>query len=155
MKNKDTSIIVNNKKARFDYSIEETYQASVVLEGWEIKSIRAGRVLIGDGHVVVRNQEVFLIGCQITPLETASSHVATDPARTRKLLLKKEQIKRLVGKIAERGYTAVPLNLHWKDGRVKVELALAQGKTNYDKRATVKDRDARREVERSMKDRSK
>lgn len=155
MKLKNNSHIVDNNKARFDYSIEETYQAGIVLEGWEIKSIRAGRVLIADGHVVIRNGEVFLIGCQITPLETASTHRVTDPSRTRKLLLHRDQIRRLTGKIAERGFTAVPLNLHWKQGRVKVEIALARGKNNYDKRNTLKERDVRRELEQVMKERNR
>jgi SsrA-binding protein len=155
VKIKDNTRIADNARARFDYSIEDTYQAGIVLQGWEIKSIRAGRVQIAQAHVVIRNGEVFLVGCQIVPLETASSHVSCDATRTRKLLLKRDQIRRMIGKIAERGYTAVPLNMHWHRGRVKVELALAKGKTTHDKRACIKERDVRREIEQTMKARLK
>ena len=147
--------IVENRKAYHDYFIEEKFETGVVLEGWEVKSLREGKVQLTDGYVVVRNGEMFIIGCQINALHTASSHVSPDIARTRKLLLHKEEIKRLTGKVEQKGYTLVPLNLHWKGGRVKCEIALARGKAEHDKRDTIKDREGKREVERAMKSRNR
>ena len=151
-KKPDTSgRIADNKKAAYNYFFEERFEAGIVLEGWEVKSLRAGKVQLTDGYVVVRNGELFVIGCQINPLNTASTHVNPDTVRTRKLLLHKEEIRRLVGKVEQKGYTLVPLNLHWKAGNVKCEIALAKGKAEHDKRDTIKDREGKREVERAMK----
>ena len=149
------SRIADNKKAAFNYFFEEKFEAGMVLEGWEVKSLREGKVQLTDGYVVIRNGELFVIGCQINPLGTASTHVNPQAARTRKLLLHKEEIRRLVGKVEQKGYTLVPLNLHWKNGRVKCEIALAKGKATHDKRDTIKDREGKREVERAMKSRNR
>lgn len=143
--------IADNKKAFFDYYIEERYEAGMVLEGWEVKAIRANRVQIKEGYVVIRGAELFLIGAHISPLLSASSHIQPDPVRTRKLLLHAEQIKRLIGKVEQRGFTLVPLNLHYLKGRVKCEIGLAKGKKTYDKRQTEKDRDWNREKSRLQK----
>ena len=147
--------IVDNRKAFHDYFIEERYEAGLALEGWEVKSIRAGRAQIAEGYVIVRRGEIFLVGANISPLPTASTHVTPDSVRTKKLLLHKEQIRRLIGKVEQKGYTLVPLNLHWKAGKVKCEIALAKGKAEHDKRDTIKDREGKREVERAMKSRSR
>jgi SsrA-binding protein len=147
--------IADNKKAAFNYFFEERFEAGIVLEGWEVKSLREGKVQLTDGYVVVRGGELFIIGLQIHPLHTASSHISPDKVRTKKLLLHKEQIKRLIGKVEQKGYTLVPINLHWKNGKVKCEIALAKGKAEHDKRDTIKDREGKREVERAMKDRSR
>jgi SsrA-binding protein len=145
--------IAENKKASFDYFFEERYEAGMVLEGWEVKAIREGKVQLTDGYVVIRNGELFIIGCLINPLKTASTHINPEAGRTRKLLLNKEEIKRLIGKIEQKGYTLVPINLHWKAGKVKCDIALAKGKAEHDKRDTIKDREGKREVERAMKSR--
>jgi SsrA-binding protein len=145
--------IADNKKAFHDYFIEERFEAGMVLEGWEVKSLREGKVQLTDGYVVIRDGELFVIGCQINPLKSASTHINPDSVRTKKLLLHKEQIRRLVGKVEQKGYTLVPLNLHWKAGKVKCEIALAKGKAEHDKRDTIKDREGKREVERAMKSR--
>ncbi len=147
--------IADNRKAFYNYAIEERFEAGVVLEGWEVKALREGKVQLTDGYVVIREGEMFLIGCQVNPLHTASTHVSPDSVRTKKLLLHKEQIRRLIGKVEQKGYTLVPLNLHWKNGKVKCELALAKGKAEHDKRDTIKDREGKREVERAMKSRSR
>jgi len=126
-----------------------------VLEGWEVKALREGKVQLTDGYVVIREGELFLIGCQINPLNTASSHISPDAVRTKKLLLHKDQIRRLIGKIEQKGYTLVALNLHWKNGKVKCDMALAKGKAEHDKRDTIKDREGKREVERAMKSRQR
>ena len=147
------SRIADNKKAAFNYFFEERHEAGVVLQGWEVKALREGKVQITDGYVVIKDGELFLIGCQINPLRTASTHVNPEAARTRKLLLKKDEIRRLIGKVEQKGYTLVPLNLHWKNGCVKCEIALAKGKGEHDKRDTIKDREGKREVERAMKSR--
>ena len=143
--------IADNKKAFHDYFFEERFEAGLALEGWEVKSLRAGKVQLTDGYVVIRNGELFLIGCQINPLGTASTHVNPDNVRTKKLLMHKEEIKRLIGKIEQKGYTLVPINLHWKAGKVKCDIALAKGKAEHDKRNVIKDREGKREVERAMK----
>ncbi len=143
--------IVDNKKAFHDYFIEERYEAGVVLEGWEVKAIRAGRVQLKEAYVVVKNGEVWLLGCHISPLPTASTHVKPDPVRTRKLLLHAEEIKRLIGKVERAGYTLVPLNLHYAKGRIKVEIGLAKGKKLHDKRAAEKEREWQRERARILR----
>lgn len=125
----------------------------MVLQGWEVKAVREGKVQLTDGYVVVRDGELFLIGCQINPLKTASTHVNPDAVRTKKLLMHKDEIRRLIGKVEQRGYTLVPLNLHWKNGRIKCDIALARGKADHDKRSTIKEREGKREVERIMKSR--
>lgn len=143
--------IVDNKKAFHDYFIEERYEAGMVLEGWEVKSIRAGRVQIKEAYVIVRQGEVFLFGAHISPLPTASTHVHPDPVRTRKLLLNAEEIKKLIGKVERAGYTLVPLNLHYTKGRIKCEIGLAKGKKQHDKRESEKERDWQREQQSIMK----
>jgi SsrA-binding protein len=147
--------IADNKKAAFNYFFEERFEAGIVLQGWEVKSLREGKVQLTDGYVVVKNGEMYVIGLQINPLHSASTHVNPDSVRTKKLLLHKEEIRRLIGKVEQKGYTLVPLNLHWKAGKVKCEIALAKGKAEHDKRDTLKDREGKREVERAMKSRSR
>ena len=137
--------IAENRRARFEYHIEEQFEAGVVLEGWEVKAIRAGQVQLTDGYVLIKNGELFLIGCRINPLRTASTHVNPLADRTKKLLMKKDEIRRLIGKVEQRGFTLVPLNLHYKAGRVKCDIALAKGKAQHDKRETEKKRDWERE----------
>ena len=143
--------IAENRRARFEYHLEEFFEAGIVLEGWEVKAIRAGQVQLTDGYVMIRDGELFLIGCRINPLRQASTHVNPIMERTRKLLMHKDQIKRLVGKVEQRGFTLVPLNLHFKTGRVKVDVALAKGKVEHDKRETEKKRDWEREKGRLMR----
>ncbi|SEI93977.1 SsrA-binding protein SmpB [Paraburkholderia diazotrophica] len=143
--------IIDNRKAFFDYSIEERYEAGLVLEGWEVKALRAGRGQIKEGYVVIRNAELFLIGTHISPLPEASKFANLDPVRTRKLLLRAEEISKLIGKVEQRGYTLVPLNFHYKNGRVKCEIGLAKGKKLHDKRETEKKRDWEREKARLMR----
>lgn len=137
--------IAENRRARYDYFIEEQFEAGVVLSGWEIKAIRAGQVQLTDGYVLIKDGELFLIGCRINALRSASTHVTPEADRTKKLLLHKAEIKRLVGKVEQRGFTLVPLNLHFKGGRVKADIALAKGKAQHDKRETEKKRDWERE----------
>lgn len=147
--------IVENRRAHFDYHLEERFEAGMVLEGWEIKAVRAGQVQLSDGYVVIRDGELYLIGCRINALISASTHVNPEADRTKKLLMHKEEIRRLIGKVEQKGFTLVPLNLHYKGGRVKAEIALAKGKAEHDKRSTIKDREGKREVERAMKSRSR
>ena len=147
--------IAENKKAAFNYFFEEKYEAGMVLQGWEVKAVREGKFQLTDGYVVVRDGELFVIGCQINPLKSASTHVTPDAVRTKKLLMHKNEIERLIGKVEQKGYTLVPLNLHWKNGRVKCEIALAKGKAEHDKRDTIKEREGKREVERAMKSRNR
>jgi SsrA-binding protein len=154
-KKDNASRIADNKKASFNYFFEERYEAGIVLEGWEVKALRAGKVQLTDGYVVIREGELFLIGCQINPLLTASTHVRADSVRTKKLLMKKDEIRRLIGKVEQKGYTLVPIQLYWKEGKVKAEVALAKGKAEHDKRDTIKDREGKREVERFMKSRNR
>ncbi|GKT23681.1 SsrA-binding protein SmpB [Acidovorax sp. SUPP3334] len=149
------SRIADNKKAAYNYFFEERYEAGMVLHGWEVKALREGKVQLTDGYVVIRESELFLIGCQINPLKTASTHVSPEAARTKKLLLHRQEIDRLINKVEQKGYTLVPLNLHWKDGLVKCDFALAKGKAEHDKRDTIKDREGKREVERAMKGRNR
>ena len=143
--------IVDNKKAFHDYFVEERFEAGMALEGWEVKSIRAGRVQLKEAYVIIRNAEIFLFGAHISPLPTASTHISPDPLRTRKLLLKAEEIKRLIGKVERAGYTLLPLNLHYQRGRIKCEVGLAKGKKQHDKRDTERERDAKREIDRALK----
>ncbi len=145
--------IADNKKAFHDYFIEERYEAGLVLEGWEVKAIRAGRAQIKEAYVVLKRGEVFLIGAHITPLLSASTHVHPDPVRTRKLLLNASEISKLIGKVERAGYTLVPLDLHYNKGRVKLSVGLAKGKKQHDKRNDEKDRDWVREKARVMRDR--
>ena len=143
--------IIDNRKAFYDYSVEERYEAGLVLEGWEVKALRAGRGQIKEGYVVIKNAELFLIGTHISPLPEASKFANLDPVRTRKLLLHAEEISKLIGKVEQRGYTLVPLNFHYKNGRVKCEIGLAKGKKLHDKRETEKKRDWEREKARLMR----
>jgi SsrA-binding protein len=143
--------IIDNKKAFHDYFIEERFEAGMVLEGWEVKSLRAGRGQIKEAYVIVRNGEVFLFGAHISALPTASTHISPDPVRTRKLLLRGEEIKKLIGKVERAGYTLVPLNFHYQRGRIKCEIGLAKGKKQHDKRDTERLRDTQREIASVMK----
>jgi SsrA-binding protein len=143
--------IVENKKAFHDYFIEQRFEAGIALEGWEVKAIRAGRAQIKEAYVIVGNSELFLLGCHISPLPTASTHVLPDPTRTRKLLLHAEEINRLIGSVERAGYTLIPVNLHYSKGRIKLEIGLAKGKKQHDKRATEKDREWQREQQRVMR----
>jgi SsrA-binding protein len=146
--------IVENRKALHDYFIEERYEAGIVLEGWEVKSIRAGRAQLKEAYVIVRNEELFLIGAHMSPLPSASTHLHPDPVRTRKLLLHAEEARRLIGKIDRAGYTLVPLDLHYVRGRVKVNIGLAKGKKQFDKRAAEKEREWNREKQRLLRARA-
>ena len=145
--------IVENRKAFHDYFIEERYEAGIVLEGWEVKAIRGGRASIAEAYVMVRGAEIFLIGAHITPLPTASTHVTPDPTRTRKLLLNADEIRRLIGKVEQRGYTLIPLNLHYNKGRIKLEVGLGRGKLKHDKRATEREKEWNREKQRVLRSR--
>ena len=143
--------IIDNRKAFHDYFIEDRFEAGLVLQGWEVKSIRAGRVQLKESHIIVRDGELWLLGMHVSPLPTASTHIHPDATRTRKLLLKASEINKLIGKVEQRGHTLVPLNLHYKGARIKLDLALARGKKLHDKRDTARDRDWQREKERLMK----
>lgn len=145
--------IADNKKAFHDYFIEERYEAGLVLEGWEVKAIRAGRAQIKEAYVIIKNGEVFLIGAHITALLSASTHIQPDPVRTRKLLLNAHEIEKLIGKVERAGYALVPLDLHYSKGRVKLSIGLAKGKKQHDKRDAEKERDWVREKARVMRDR--
>jgi SsrA-binding protein len=147
--NKTTSndLIAINRRARYEYHIEKNFEAGLVLQGWEVKSLRAKRVQLNEAYVLLKNQEAWLIGCHITPLPTVSTHIVPDPTRTRKLLLTQRELTQLFGSIERRGYTAIPLRLYWKQRHAKIEIALAQGKKNYDKRAQLKERALQREQE--------
>ena len=145
------STIALNKKAGHDYFIEERYEAGVALEGWEVKSMRAGRVNIKESYVVIKDNEAWLLGCLITPLPTASTHISPDPTRTRKLLLQRGELNKLIGAVERKGYTLVPTAMYWKRGRAKLEVGLAKGKKQHDKRATEKDREWQRQKERLFK----
>lgn len=143
--------IVDNRKAYHDYFIEEKYEAGLVLEGWEVKAIRAGRSNIREAYVIVRGEEIFILGMHITPLLSASTHVKTDPVRTRKLLLHANEIAKLIGKVERAGFTLVPLDLHFSKGRIKIEIGLAKGKKQFDKREDEKKKDWEREKQRLMR----
>jgi SsrA-binding protein len=144
-------MIANNKKALHDYFIENKYTAGIVLLGWEIKAIRQGRVQLKDSYVRVKNGELWLIGCHISPLLSASTHITPDAIRSKKLLLHKREITRLIGKVEQRGYSVIALNLHYSNSYVKVEIGLAKGKKQYDKRSTIKEKDLQREQAQMVK----
>ncbi len=148
---KDNPLIADNRRARHDYFIEETYEAGLSLMGWEVKSLRAGRAQIKEAYVFLKDTEAYLFGAHISALPTASTHVIPDPIRTRKLLLNRAELNRLIGAVERRGYTLIPLELYWKNGRVKLKLGLAKGKKEHDKRDTSKERDWQREKSRLMK----
>ena len=143
--------IVQNRKAFHDYFVEERYEAGLVLEGWEVKAVRAGRAQIGDAHVIVKGDALWLLGSHISPLATASTHVRPDPQRTRKLLMHADEIRRLVGKVEQRGYTLIALDLHYAKGRIKLQLALAKGKLKHDKRASEREKEWQREKSRLLR----
>ncbi len=143
--------IIQNKKAFHDYFIEERYEAGIVLEGWEVKAIRAGRGNLKESYVILRQGEVFLLGCHISPLPQASTHVTPDPVRTRKLLLKADEIRKLIGKVERAGYALVPIDLHYVRGRIKLEIGLAKGKKQHDKRAAERDKEWQREKQRVLR----
>jgi SsrA-binding protein len=145
--------IVENRKASHDYFIEERYEAGLALEGWEVKAIRAGRAQIADAYVMVRNGELFLIGSHVSPPPTVSTHFIPDPTRTRKLLMRADEIRRLIGKVEQRGYSLIPLNLHYAKGRIKLDVALAKGKLKHDKRADLREKDWQREKQRLLRSR--
>ncbi len=145
--------IVQNRKAFHDYFVEERYEAGLALEGWEVKAIRAGRAQLADAYVLIKGEELWLIGGNITPLATVSTHYVPDPARTRKLLLHAEEIRRLIGKVQQRGYALIPLNLHFSKGRIKLEIGLARGKLKHDKRATEREKEWQRDKQRLLRSR--
>ena len=143
--------ITENRKAFHDYFVEDRYEAGLVLEGWEVKAIRAGRAQISDAYVIVDEGALWLLGGHISPLSAASTHVKADPARTRKLLMNAEEIRRLVGKVEQRGYTLIPLDLHYSKGRIKLQIALAKGKLKHDKRASEREKEWQREKTRLLR----
>ena len=145
------STIALNKKARHDYFIEDRFEAGLMLQGWEVKSLRAGRVQIADSHVIIKNSEAFLLGALITPLLSASTHIHPDPTRTRKLLLHRSELSKLIGAVERKGYTLIPLAMYWKHGLAKLEIGLAKGKQSHDKRATERDREWNRDKQRLLK----
>ena len=147
--------IAQNKKAFHDYTIEERFEAGLVLQGWEVKSIRAGQVHLREAYVIVRDAELFLLNAHITPLKTASTHFVPEPTRTRKLLLKGDQIRKLIGKVERAGYSLVPLDLHYAKGLIKLEIGLAKGKRQYEKRDAQAEKDWKREQSRLLKQRSR
>lgn len=143
--------IIDNRKATHDYFIEDRFEAGIVLQGWEVKAIRDGRVQLKESYVIIRDGEIYLLGMHVSPLATASTHIHPDATRTRKLLLKASEISKLIGKVEQRGYTMVPLNLHYKNGLIKLDFALGRGKKQFDKRDTERDKDWQREKEQMMK----
>lgn len=147
----DGSLIAQNKKARHEYTLETFIEAGLALEGWEVKALRAGRAQLQESYVLLKDGEAWLLGAHVTPLPSVSTHVEPDPRRTRKLLLHREEIDRLIGAVERRGYTLVPTRLYWKNGRAKVEIATAKGKKKHDKRAAEKDREWQRQKERLLK----
>ncbi|MBA3535450.1 MAG: SsrA-binding protein SmpB [Tatlockia sp.] len=151
MTTKNSATIALNKKAHFEYYIENDYEAGLVLQGWEVKSLRAGKINLSDSHVIIKYGEAFLLGAQIQPLSTAAAHLFPEANRTRKLLLNRKELSQLIGSVERQGYTLVPLALYWKNNRVKIKIALAKGKKTHDKRETVKDRDWQRDRARLMK----
>jgi SsrA-binding protein len=150
-KKQDSNTITVNRKARFDYFIEDQFEAGVVLEGWEVKSIREGRVQLKESYVTVQNGEIFLVGAHISPLKQASTHINPNPIRPRKLLLHKKEVNKLIGAVDRDGYTLAPLSLYWVRGRVKAKIALAKGKKQHDKRQSIKQREWDRDKHRLMK----
>ncbi len=150
-KNTKTASIAQNKQARHDYFIEDQFEAGLCLEGWEVKSLRDGRVQLKESYVLLQRAEAWLFGAHISPLPTASTHISPNPVRSRKLLLHRHELNRLIGAVERKGYTIVPLNMHWKQGRAKLDIGLAKGKKAHDKRSTEKDRDWQRDKQRIMK----
>lgn len=150
-KDNQSNTIILNKKARHDYTLEDRFEAGLELEGWEVKSLRAGRVQIKDSYILLKDSEAYLFGAVITPLPTASTHISPDPQRSRKLLLHRHELNRLIGAVERKGYAVVPTAMYWKKGRAKLEIALARGKKQHDKRAAEKSRDWQREKARIMK----
>lgn len=150
-KKDEARLIAANRRARHDYFIEETYEAGIALQGWEVKSLRAGRAQIAESYVIVRNEEAFLFGAHITPLTSASTHIHPEPARTRKLLLHDRELSKLIGKVERAGYTLVPLDLHWTRGRAKLQVGLAKGKKKHDKREDQKQKDWQRQKDRLLR----
>lgn len=146
-----SNTIAQNKKARFDYFIEDEFEAGIALQGWEVKSLRAGRAQLKESYVIIQNGELFLFGAHFSPLTSASTHVVADPVRRRKLLMKRLEINRLIGQVERAGYTLVPLALYWLRGKVKLKIGLAKGKKMHDKRASIKERDWKREQQRILK----
>lgn len=147
----EARIIAHNRKARHEYAIEERFEGGLALEGWEVKAMRAGRAHIAEAYVIIKDAEAHLIGCHIIPLESASTHIHPDPTRTRKILMHRGELNRLIGLVERAGYTLIPLDLHWTRGRAKIEIGLAKGKKKHDKRADIKDRDWARDKERLLK----
>jgi SsrA-binding protein len=150
-KAKAGSTIALNKKARHDYILEDRLEAGLALEGWEVKSLRAGKVQMVDSYVLLKDNQAWLFGCLITPLPTASTHIKPDPTRTRKLLLHRSEIDKMIGAVERKGYSLIPTALYWKKGRAKLEIALAKGKKEHDKRAALKERDWKRDKQRILK----
>ena len=147
--------IVQNKKAFHDYFIEEKYEAGIVLEGWEVKAIRDNRTNLKEAYVIIQRGEIYLIGCHITPLGAASTHIRPDAIRTRKLLLHHEEIAKLIGKVERSGYTLIPIDMHYKNGRIKIQIGLAKGKKQFDKRQVEKEKDWERDKARIMRSANK
>ncbi len=147
----DSRVIAHNRKARHEYQIEEQFEGGLSLEGWEVKALRASRAQVAEAYVVIKQNEAWLIGCHINPLESASTHVQPDPTRTRKILLQRRELDRLIGNVERAGYTLIPLDLHWTRGRAKLSIGLAKGKKKHDKRADIKERDWARDKQRLMK----
>ena len=143
--------IAQNKKARFEYTLHEQFEAGVALSGWEVKALRAGKAQLTDTYVLLKDSEAFLLGCNITPLKTASTHVLADPKRTRKLLLHKKELAKLIGATQAKGQTCIPLSLYWKGNRVKCGIALVTGKKSHDKRAAIKEREWKIDKQRMIK----
>ena len=150
----ESTTIALNKKSRHDFILGERYEAGLALEGWEVKSLRAGRVQLRDSYVIIKDGEAWLLGALITPLPTASTHIQPDPQRTRKLLLHREELNKLIGAVERKGFALIPTAMYWKRGRAKLEIALAKGKQAHDKRATERERDWSREKQRLLKGRS-
>ncbi len=150
-KKQDSNTIAVNRKATFDYFIEEQFEAGMVLEGWEVKSLRAGRVQLKESYVIIQNGEIFLVGAHISPLQQASTHIHPTPTRSRKLLLNRKEISKLIGAVDREGYTLVPLSMYWSKGRAKLKIALAKGKKQHDKRHTIKEREWKRDKARLLK----
>jgi SsrA-binding protein len=150
-KQKSDQTIALNRKALHEYSIEDRFEAGISLQGWEVKSLRAGRIQLDQSYVIIKNGEAWLLGSNMTPLQTASTHINPDPQRTRKLLLHAKELSKLIGSVERKGYTLVPLSLYWKNNRVKLAIALAKGKKQHDKRAAEKERDWKRDKQRILK----
>lgn len=145
--------IASNKKARFDYHIEDNFEAGLALEGWEVKSLRAGQVSLKESYILIKNSEAWLFGAHITPLSTASTHINPDPTRLRKLLLHRDELNKIIGAVERKGYSVLPLSLYWKNGRVKIDIGIGKGKKEYDKRADIKQREWNIDKQRTLKQR--